>query len=384
MVDQTVRVVPLADAPQGRISARILIEDKWQEIWFDAAGMQLTQTANPFLAVTLLAAMATNHTLVVDGPVSPRLLQNVKRIQEIFHCWAGRFQIVPVEGDAVASSEEPQTVACFFSGGLDSWYTLLKHQQEITHLILVHGFDLNLRDEELRARVGKALRGAAGQMGKQIVEVTTNLRELANRYDNWTFYHGPALASVALLLSPNFKKIYIGSTHDYSSLLPWGSHPVVDHLWSTETTELVHDGCEATRITKARRVAASEVALSSLRVCWENRDGAYNCGRCEKCLRTMINLLVAGALDRCPTFGCPLDPVSVADLDMTENNTRSFMIENIEGLRRVGGSPDLLKAMREAIDRSQAKNAIAALKAYGARRIAKKGAAAVAHKLGFK
>jgi len=343
MVDQTVRVVPLADAPQGRISARILIEDKCQEIWFDAAGVQLTQTANPFLAVTLLAAMATNHTLVVDGPVSPRLLQNVKRIQEIFHCWAGRFQIVPVEGDAVASSEEPQTVACFFSGGLDSWYTLLKHQQEITHLILVHGFDLNLRDEELRARVGKALRGAAGQMGKQIVEVTTNLRELANRYDNWTFYHGPALASVALLLSPNFKKIYLGSTHDYSSLFPWGSHPLVDHLWSTETTELVHDGCEATRIAKARRVAASEVALSSLRVCWENRDGAYNCGRCEKCLRTMINLLVAGALDRCPTFGRPLDPVSVADLDMTENNTRSFMIENIEGLRRVGGSPDLLK-----------------------------------------
>ena len=73
MVDQTVRVVSLADAPQGRISARILIEDKCQEIWFDAASVQLTQTANPFLAVTLLAAMSTNHPLVVDGPVSPRL-----------------------------------------------------------------------------------------------------------------------------------------------------------------------------------------------------------------------------------------------------------------------------------------------------------------------
>jgi hypothetical protein len=67
----------------------------------------------------------------------------------------------------------------------------------------------------------------------------------------------------------------------------------------------------------------------------------------------------------------------------TDSNTRSFMIENIEGLQRVGGPPELLRAMRDAIDRGQAKNAIAALKAYGARRIAKKGAAAVAHKLGF-
>src|SRR5262249_59102310 len=112
-------------------------------------------------------------------------------------------------------------------------------------------------------------------------------------------------------------------------------------------------------------------APGSLRVCWENPDGAYNCGRCEKCLRTMINLLIAGALDRCPTFPLPLDPVRVADLDITACNTRLFMIENIEGLQRIGGPPELLRAMREALDQGQAKNAIAALKAYGAYRIAK-------------
>ena len=101
-------------------------------------------------------------------------------------------------------------------------------------------------------------------------------------------------------------------------------------------------------------------------------------------VRTMINLLVAGALDRCPTFGCSLDPGRVAELEMSDSNTRSFMIENIEGLQRIGGSPELLKAMREAIERSQAKSAIAALRAFGARRIAREGAVAVAHKLGFK
>src|SRR5262245_11376408 len=116
MVGQTVRVVPLADSPDGRLSVRVLIEGKSQEIWFHAAGMQLTRSANPFLALTLLAAMATNHTLVIDGPVSPRLLQNMKCIQEIFHCWARRFQIIDVEADSLASSEEPQNVACFFSG----------------------------------------------------------------------------------------------------------------------------------------------------------------------------------------------------------------------------------------------------------------------------
>src|SRR5262249_43499420 len=114
MVDQTVRVAPQAHGSEGRVPARVLIDGRCDEIWFDAPGVLWTQSANPFLAMTLLAAMATNHKLVVEGHVSPRLLQNIERVQEIFHCWSRRFQIVAVEGEPVVSREDPQKVACFF------------------------------------------------------------------------------------------------------------------------------------------------------------------------------------------------------------------------------------------------------------------------------
>ena len=35
-------------------------------------------------------------------------------------------------------------VACFFSGGLDSFHTHLKHREEVTHIIFVYGFDIAL------------------------------------------------------------------------------------------------------------------------------------------------------------------------------------------------------------------------------------------------
>ena len=50
----------------------------------------------------------------------------------------------------------------------------------------------------------------------------------------------------------------------------------------------IHDGAEARRCDKLRRLAESAPALKGLRVCWQ--DAGFNCGRCEKCLRTMIAL----------------------------------------------------------------------------------------------
>ncbi len=49
-------------------------------------------------------------------------------------------------------------IACFFSGGVDSFYTLLKHREEITHIIFVHGFDIALEDHSLRAQASRMAR----------------------------------------------------------------------------------------------------------------------------------------------------------------------------------------------------------------------------------
>jgi hypothetical protein len=40
----------------------------------------------------------------------------------------------------------------------------------------------------------------------------------------------------------------------------------------TERLEIVHDGCEATRVEQAGHVAQSELALNHLRVCYQDLD----------------------------------------------------------------------------------------------------------------
>jgi hypothetical protein len=250
------------------------------------------------------------------------------------------------------ASEAPQGVACFFSGGVDSFYTFLKAHDEITALIFVHGFDIRLDRVALRDRVAGAVRDLAARLERPLIEVETNLRDFSNRYARWApEYFGSALASVGLLLSPQFRKIYIPGSVTYAELLPWGSHPMVDTLWRTEETELVHDGCEATRVEKVGFIASHEVALGSLRVCWENRDGAYNCGRCEKCLRTMISLRAVGALDRCATFPRRLSLPAVATIAIPNAILRSFYEQNLDVVLRAGRDPALAWALRICLNR---------------------------------
>ena len=111
-----------------------------------------------------------------------------------------------------------------------------------------------------------------------------------------------------LALGPLLRRVLVpaGDTHLRSVLLA-PSNALLDPLFTTESTEFVHHGCEATRLQKIRRsIGRSELALAHLRVCHANHDPGspplYNCGACPKCVRTMAALQAAGLLDRCASF----------------------------------------------------------------------------------
>jgi len=114
--------------------------------------------------------------------------------------------------------------------------------------------------------------------------------------------HGAALAHVALLLEPWLRTVYVPSTFDVDHLIPWGTRPDLDPLWSTGRLELLHDGAKQSRLEKTRRIVDTPVVLRHLRVCNLHPDGAYNCGRCRKCITTMLALESAGALKSCATL----------------------------------------------------------------------------------
>jgi hypothetical protein len=96
------------------------------------------------------------------------------------------------------------------------------------------------------------------------------------------------------------------------NLGPYGTHPLLDPLYSSSDLRIRHDGIELSRLEKTRLIAGWDVALQNLRVCnqyRQYRSGRLNCGRCEKCVRTMLGLLAVGALDKTNVF--PSQNVSV-------------------------------------------------------------------------
>jgi hypothetical protein len=347
----------------SRIDTEISVDETKYNIYFQSNTEQLAPDPNALVAASLLPAMKHGGRLEVSEPgISSKLETALNTIQDIYSFWQpklNRIQLSSLHTPQPLPTNSTKRIGTFFSGGMDSFYTLLKHNDSITDVIFVHGFDIDLAARELLDITTSRLQDAADEMGKNLILIETNLRELTDPYAEWgPLAHGAALASIGHLLHKQFSRIYIPASYTYTELFPWGSHPVLDHLWSSEALEFIHDSCEATRIQKAELIAQSDAALNNLRVCWENRNGKYNCGECEKCIRTMINLLANNALDRCTTFDSPLTPQKAARICANSAHIRTFIKENLKALEKVEGTHSLRKALERVLKRSPRRSRI--------------------------
>jgi len=225
--------------------------------------------------------------------------------------------------------------------------------QRITHLPLIHGSGVALERTALFVRILAHAKAAAEGLGRSLVVARTNAKPLLGGVD-WNRYgQGPVLASVGLALGGLLHTAIIPSGRAIlDSFKPTASHPGVDPLWSTEGVEFVHDGADTTRTDKLGLIATSDLALRHLRVCWENRDGAYNCGRWEKCLRTMIPLKLAGALRRDEQFPDRITPV---DLDRMAVGQPDRWEGPLGRIRSSGLDPLEWAGIPEAIERALAR-----------------------------
>ena len=304
------------------------------------------------LPLTLLPAMRNGFDLTLPGAISPRLLASSSRLQDIFSLWNEAYERVAVRSEAPEAppAAPGRGTAAFFSGGADSFYTVVEHLDEIDMLVFV---DRTFDGPWAPAR--ENARAAAAELGKPLCMVTTDLRMLGNAARlEFADYGGPLLAGIALLFQHSFSRVLIASSFSYAALIKWGSHPLTDPLWSTEALELVHDGSEATRPMKMARLAENDVAMRRLRVCHgKERDAggevALNCGRCPKCVRTMVNLRAAGVLEACEALPDELDLEAVASIPVVDDRDVAFMVENLRALDGRGGDEDLADALRRSL-----------------------------------
>ncbi len=357
-----------SDEDVQTLSATVAWEDNDREnaeVFFQVYGnngLINSSNYNAFLVACVPAALRYGERRIhIDGPVCPWLVNNLTTMMAYFNHWYWYDQgrqpgdTVQIEAKSYVSDETPREprVGAFFSGGVDSLYTLRRnqlampegHPGRIRDIIFLHGFDVfgnrPKRGPELDAfqYFIKECEPVARDANVNLIPVWTNVRVLGME-DNGFFVReccGAVLGAVAHALSEKLTDVFIASSHHLSDIAPYGSTPLTDPRLSSLNLRMHYDTEHIKRIEKVKVVGDWQVGLDHLRVCFEGGPGTLNCGTCEKCLRTKLALLCAYRLDSTTAFqNNNLSVVLVLKGFEVTEATVSLSSELIHGLRQAG------------------------------------------------
>jgi len=361
-----------------RVSAYIEVETKKEysdTLWYEfdkEYEEYISESSNGFVVAMLFLAMYLGEDIKVKGSMSPKLAYGLKGFQGYFNFWHPKlFNVIKISCDGYEiENDAPKGVMCTFSGGVDSFYTLYEHLPEnednplhqITHCLLLDGFaiprtdELNHSYQVIRASYEKLTR----KLGIGLVFVATNIANLYEGKLHSVQTDGPVLASAPLILGRLISTFHIASPCTYSQIVPMGTSAVTSSLLSTEKLNVTLHGSETSRVEKTVAITNWPETYDKLRVCWEE-IGVKNCCRCEKCIRTMITLNVAGVLSKYETFPLPLERHMVRNWRLLDEQNFWYARE-ISDLAKTRGMSDIVFDVNYAISRSKIKNSIYRMK----------------------
>ncbi len=291
---------------RNRIAANIA----GTEVFFES-DLPLIPASEAFLCPFLAPAMKRGADLRVPGPLDSVLVENLRVIRRQFSEWwpdlsRGEIHEKQPWWPRRNAPAAPDHSALFYTGGVDSAYSLQQLHPRLRYVIFVEGFDIPLADTARLDAARQWLSSTVRECGVEFVTVRTNLREhpVFNEI-SWEITHLAALAGIAHALSPLIRHMYV-STTDIPG--PWGSIPELDPYWSSSLVSIEHFGAEVTRVDRVISIVRWQPIHGRLRVCWKNQSDQLNCGYCEKCVRTRLELRLAGVTDELASFppGFPL------------------------------------------------------------------------------
>lgn len=282
----------------------------------------------------LVPAMHRGEDIHVAGTVSARLLHSLRSTyQELMRQVIPSLRSINVTAENLDSRRrDGNGVATGFSGGIDSWNTLLDFHYadlpaslRLTHLLFSnvggHGREPTGLSREIFDGRYAALRPLVDRLGLPFVKVDSNLDSFYSNELRFQLTHTPRNASVALLLQAGLTRFMYSSAHHFTAV---SVGPAIDTSFSdavalpllgTETLEMRSVGGEYTRLAKTLRVADNPDTYSTLDVCVSGKR-AGNCSACWKCMRTMLTLDIAGKL---PLYS------GVFDLDAFERRKARYL-----------------------------------------------------------
>ena len=371
-----IRTLATAVADTRIISATVEWEDRpypEQVLEFEINdGEILEELAEPcadaFLAACFpLAALHGEARVRIEEKPCPMLIEGLLTAHAWWTSWGGMCPRpptieTPARDDRSRNLTGPRRAVSCLSGGVDGLHTLMHNRRlyregdpaYIREALFVHGFDIGKRPrdpENERFRIAlDRLGSVAAEAGVRLIPCRTNLRHLPSKPGFWANRHnGAALAAVghAATLGPAY--LFVGGTYQVANPVPVGSHPAVDGLFSSQRLTVIHDGSRFSRLEKVRDLANWPAALAAFRVCPGSEGDRLNCGRCEKCLRTRLELLAVG-VEETAAFGPSLTPIELWDEGVPKPvGDRAIRYEDLLPPLRARGLHALCEVLEEKI-----------------------------------
>ncbi|NEP05692.1 MAG: hypothetical protein F6K25_24930 [Okeania sp. SIO2G4] len=265
----------------------------------------LTSSCDPFVIAIIFLAMNQGTDLMVHGEVSPSLLRNLEEFQIIWSAWKPeQYNIIQINAETEKEQETilaTEKAISAFSGGVDSCFTAFRHsrgncgrqKRNLKAGLMVHGFDIPVEQEEIFSRAAQKSQIMLSSLGMELIPIATNFRKVIKL--NWEDVFGTAIASCLNLVKKGYNTGLIPASYAYRDItLPYGSNPVTDPLLSSKSFTIIYDGGKFGRLEKIKEIYNWDEALVNLRVCWQGEQKDRNCGRCEKCIRNILNFRALG------------------------------------------------------------------------------------------
>jgi hypothetical protein len=368
---------------RARIEARVVYEDA------DLPPFELYYEAGPPLADALeatpeafvlpafpVALWEGERRLKVEGALDTTLAAGLGQAATLLASWyerCGSLTLEPVNGFRAVRPGSKSRAVALFSGGVDALAMLrenrrlvpLDHPHSIRTVVYAFGFSFldrpdGVEDPRMRARYeaqARRMEALGERLGFTLVRLDTNVLRLDARNREAFYETGCSAAFLApLVASPGYvTDALIASDGEGGRVhTPHGSHPLLDIHYSTGAVRVHHTQPQVTRTDKLGLIADWEPAYDMMQVCFGSPDlppETVNCGKCEKCIRTMVGLVAWNALPRFTAF--PHDDVTPEMIDAIRIRQAYVYITMPDLLARLEsvGRNDLVRAIHDQIKR---------------------------------
>lgn len=290
---------------------------------------------NSFLCAAYPLAAYLNENLYFEGNTSTKLSTSLKKTNQYLGLHKNKVLIKTQNRET--SKNYNTKKGLFFTLGLDSFHSLTQIKHHLDYLIFINGFDVYPKALPMIDKINRGLKEVSRFCHCKHLIISTNLRyDLSEKFFPWTLYHGAALAASGYIVN-DLAYIHISGSDQYRNPIFWGTGKKLDRLWSSENLSFIPVAANKSRLQKINDLVNNRqywpLISNYLRVCWQNFGDidAFNCLKCEKCLRTYIGLKLGGYTGQLDTFnGINLTNIKYISLNQEKLFIWQEMLETIK------------------------------------------------------